>query len=107
MHKVIAASTDLPVLNLPALKRLDSDVPGYELSLTHGAVLAAVFIASIGIAEAQSAGGHPSILATLWKWLPLMLKGFVFNIAISFLAMAIGTFFGMFLGLAQISLLRP
>ena len=47
------------------------------------------------------------MLATLWKWTPLILKGFVFNIAISFLAMAIGTFFGMFLGLAQISLLRP
>ena len=31
----------------------------------------------------------------------------LFNLAISFLAMAIGTIFGMFLGFAQISLLRP
>ncbi|MCX7137191.1 MAG: amino acid ABC transporter permease [Proteobacteria bacterium] len=70
-------------------------------------LLVACFAASIGVAQAQAASGHPSVLATLWKWTPLILKGFVFNIAISFLAMAIGTFFGMFLGLAQISLFRP
>ncbi len=99
-------STDLAVINTAALGRLGAPAR-WELSLMHGAVVAAVFLASIGIAEAQSAAGHPSILATLWKWLPLILKGFVFNIAISFLAMAIGTFFGMFLGLAQISLMRP
>ena len=103
MHK-IHRGTDLPVV---VMARLDSGAHGFEISLAHGVLLAAAFIASIGIAEAQSAAGHPSILATLWKWMPLMLKGFVFNIAISFLAMAIGTFFGTFLGLAQISLFRP
>src|SRR5262249_35750727 len=47
------------------------------------------------------------ILATLWKWTPLLAQGFLLNIAISFLAMAIGTAAGTFLGLCQISLLPP
>ena len=106
----LAAATDLPVLNAAALDRANALAGGamrFTLSPVHGLVLAACVIASIGIAQAQVAAGHPSVLATLWKWMPLMLKGFAFNIAISFLAMAIGTFFGMFLGLAQISLMRP
>lgn len=106
MHR-LHANTDFAVINTSALTRPDHAATRFELSLAHGGVLLAALIASIGIAEAQSAAGHPSILATLWKWMPLILKGFVFNIAISFLAMAIGTFFGTFLGLAQISLFRP
>jgi polar amino acid transport system permease protein len=109
MHKLLKTSTDLPVLNFAALNRLSMPADGARLdpTLAHGVLLLACFIASIGIAQAQAASGHPSVLATLLKWSPLIMKGFVFNIAISFLAMAIGTFFGMFLGLAQISLLRP
>jgi polar amino acid transport system permease protein len=41
------------------------------------------------------------------KWTPLLLQGFALNIAMSFLAMAIGTVVGVPLGLAQISLLPP
>ena len=104
-------ATDLPVLNTAALNRIQTFAGGARLTLTPalGLLLIACFAASIGVAQAQAqaASGHPSVLATLWKWMPLILKGFVFNIAISFLAMAIGTFFGMFLGLAQISLFRP
>ena len=102
-------ATDLPVLNTAALNRIQTFAGGARLTLTPalGLLLVACLAASIGVAQAQAASGHPSVLATLWKWTPLILKGFVFNIAISFLAMAIGTFFGMFLGLAQISLLRP
>jgi polar amino acid transport system permease protein len=37
----------------------------------------------------------------------LLAAGFLLNIAISFIAMAIGTVLGIFLGLFQISLLRP
>ena len=47
------------------------------------------------------------ILATLVKWTPLLATGFLLNIAISFIAMAIGTALGMLLGLMQISLLPP
>jgi polar amino acid transport system permease protein len=41
------------------------------------------------------------------KWTPLLAQGFALNIAMSFLAMAIGTVLGMPLGLAQISLSAP
>ena len=60
-----------------------------------------------GVAQAQADAGHPSILDTLWKWTPLLAKGFVFNLAISFVAMRIGTIAGLFLGIALISLLAP
>ena len=109
MRKLYEMSSDLPVLNLAALNRpcTPAGAARFEPSLVHALLLVTCFAASIGIAQAQAASGHPSVLTTLLKWAPLILKGFVFNIAISFLAMAIGTFFGMFLGLAQISLLRP
>ena len=43
-------------------------------------------------------------MGALWRWLPFLVKsGFLFNIIISFLAMAIGTAAGSVLGLAQIS----
>ena len=103
-------NTDLPVLNSGPLHRLHSLAGGsgrFTLMPVHGLILAACFVLSIGIAQAQVPAGHPSILATLWKWTPLIVKGFGFNIAISFLAMAIGTVFGTFLGLAQVSLWRP
>ena len=51
--------------------------------------------------------GQPGILATMWKWTPLLAQGFALNIAISFLAMAIGTGAGFLLGIAQISLVAP
>jgi polar amino acid transport system permease protein len=41
------------------------------------------------------------------KWAPLIFQGFLFNILVSFMSMAIGTAAGTLLGLAQISLLRP
>jgi len=42
---------------------------------------------------------------TLFRWLPFLIKsGFLFNILISFFAMAIGTVLGAALGLGQISL---
>ena len=43
---------------------------------------------------------------TLVRWMPLLLKGFIFNIVISIFAMAIGTLAGTALGLGQISLNR-
>ncbi|WP_246506300.1 amino acid ABC transporter permease [Mesorhizobium silamurunense] len=55
----------------------------------------------------------PTILETLIKWTPLMLfgppgefGGFALNILVSFLAMAFGTFFGLWLGIGQISVNR-
>jgi len=48
-------------------------------------------------------GARLSILGALWKWAPLLLSGFAFNLAISAFAMALGTVLGVLLGLLQIS----
>jgi polar amino acid transport system permease protein len=82
-------------------------MPACRLEAWHGVVLVGVFLFGCGLAQAQAEAGHPSIAATIWKWTPLLARGFVFNLAISFLAMAIGTIAGFFLGFAQISLLPP
>ena len=81
--------------------------PAWRLASSHGVALLAVFLFGCGVAQAQAGAGHPSVFATIWKWTPLLARGFVFNLAISFLAMAIGTLVGFFLGFAQISLLPP
>src|SRR5262249_58033940 len=81
----------------------------FRVSAWHGVAVVVALIVAVGIGEAQAqvAGGRPGILATMIKWTPLLLQGFALNIAMSFLAMAIGTDIGVPLGLAQISLLRP
>src|SRR5258705_68032 len=74
----------------------------------HGAALVVALIVAVGIGEAQAqSSGQPGIIATILKWTPLLAQGFALNIAMSFLAMAIGTAVGVPLGLAQISLLLP
>jgi polar amino acid transport system permease protein len=103
----VAKSTDLPVL-LPF--RIGGEVekrPAFRLRARHGAALALALVLSVGVAEAQSGPGTPSIVATILKWTPLLAQGFALNIAMSFLAMAIGTVAGFPLGLGQVSLLRP
>ena len=106
--------TDLPVL-LPAASRLaraaatERTTGTFSLRLrpAHGVALFVLFAITCGIAEAQGAAGYPSIFATIWKWTPLLLSGFLFNLAISAIAMSAGTAAGMLLGFAQISLLPP
>jgi polar amino acid transport system permease protein len=104
----------LPVL-LPAAERLTraalreraAGSPAVSLKRSHGLALLAAFVLGCGIAQAQAQASDPSILATLWKWTPLLARGFLFNLAISFIAMAIGSVGGLFLGFAQVSLLPP
>ncbi|MEW6257321.1 MAG: amino acid ABC transporter permease [Pseudomonadota bacterium] len=55
-----------------------------------------------GGAFAQANGARLSALEVIWKWSPLLLSGFGFNILMSVLAMALGTAAGILLGLAQI-----
>lgn len=114
----LPAGTDLPVL-LPGAARLarhaarerSAGVPMLRLRAAHGAVLLLFFAVGCAIAEAQTQvpgqPEHPSIVATILKWTPLLLQGFLFNLLISVLAMATGTVAGFFLGFAQISLLSP
>jgi len=82
-------------------------VPALPLAGRQGVVLAVFIAMSVGVAQAQAAPATPSIIATMLKWTPLLAQGFALNIAMSFLAMAIGTVFGFALGLGQISLLAP
>ena len=105
-----SGSTNLPVL-LPGAARLArraaaerrAGSPRLALRAEHGAVLLAVFVIGCGIAQAQAGADQPSILATIWKWTPLLLRGFVFNLAISFVAMAMGTALGVLLGFGLLS----
>ena len=92
--------------SLPSFQAL-SGVPALPLAGRHGVVLAVALAMSVGVAQAQAGPSTPSIIATLLKWTPLLAQGFALNIAMSFLAMAIGTVFGSALGLGQISLLAP
>jgi polar amino acid transport system permease protein len=104
----------LPVL-LPAAERIAraalrervSGTPALRLRPSHGAALLVAFLVGCGVAQAQSRPYDAAILATIWKWTPLLARGFVFNLAISFLAMGLGTVAGFFLGFAQISRLPP
>jgi polar amino acid transport system permease protein len=104
--KTTAKTTDLPIL-LAVRRPEPSASSGLRLSVWHGVALAAALLLSVAVAAAAAGPAVPSIPATIWKWTPLLAQGFALNIAISFLAMAIGTVAGTPLGLAQISLLPP
>jgi polar amino acid transport system permease protein len=101
-----AKTTELPVL-LAVRKPEPSPLGAFRLSMWHGIALAAALLLSVATADSAAGPAVASIPATIWKWTPLIAKGFALNIAISFLAMAIGTVAGAPLGLAQISLLPP
>jgi len=101
-----ASRTDLAVLK-PFRLVASSGMPALPLDARHGAILTLALLISAGVGEALAAPSAPSIIETILKWTPLLAQGFALNIAMSFLAMAIGTTFGVALGLGQISLLSP
>lgn len=113
----IPNATDLPVLLAPQpalTARPEGDVQaGFTARIFTPNVLCGLLLAlaaSICIGEAHAQGvaaARAGVLATIWKWAPLIFQGFLFNILVSFMSMAIGTLAGVMLGLAQISLLRP
>jgi polar amino acid transport system permease protein len=47
-----------------------------------------------------------AVVGAIAKWAPVMFHGFLFNILVSLVAMAIGTVFGAWLGLGQVSQVR-
>jgi polar amino acid transport system permease protein len=88
---------------MPLAQRLP--LPALRLSAWHGVAIAALIVVSGWAAQAQgAAAGRPSVFATIARWTPLLLRGFVFNILISFFSMAIGTVLGGFLGIGLISI---
>ncbi len=106
---MIANRSDMAVLKPFCLRAGESPSESRRFSVWHGVALLIALIVAVGIgeAQAQAVAGRPGIIATMIKWTPLLLQGFALNIAMSFLAMAIGTVVGVPLGLAQISLLPP
>lgn len=95
--------TDLPLM-LPAKPR----APEPLLGLKPWHVLPVALLVIIGPTLAYGQSGVPILtpFAVLLNWMPLLLKGFIFNLAISVSAMALGTAVGALLGLGQISLFR-
>ena len=65
--------------------------------------LGCAFAGSAALAQLQALPGRPSVPELLIKWTPLLAQGFLFNLLISFCAMALGTAAGVLLGLARIS----
>jgi len=102
--------TDLPVLVPEALRAVSTttfpnDWRGrhWRPTVPAGLGLLLLFVACCGVAQAQAGPDQPSVWATLWKWTPLLLQGFLLNLAISVLAMLLGTVLGLLLGVAQIA----
>ncbi len=112
--RALPRGTDLPVL-MPEADRLGRQVgrerlvgiPIARLEPRHVWLVLLAFLCAAGYVQAQAGPDNPPIIDTIWKWTPLLLKGFAFNIGISALAMAIGTAFGILLGLAQLSRNAP
>jgi len=111
--RALPNTTDLPVLLPAALPVPRQDELGLTARIFTSKVafgLALALTLSFGLAQAQAQGDvapRPSVIATMLKWAPLIFQGFLFNILVSFMSMAIGTAAGVLLGLAQISLFRP
>jgi polar amino acid transport system permease protein len=102
-----AGGADLPVLKPFRLPATGAGLPHAPFAARNGVFLILVLALSVSIGEAQAGPGEPSILATIVKWTPLLAQGFALNIAMSFLAMTIGTVLGLTLGLGLISLTQP
>ena len=111
------ATSHLPVLLPPGAALARPVVDGRAVGFTERvfapktlAAFLALFALALGIADAQaqvSAPARAGVVATLWKWAPLIFSGFLFNLLVSVLSMLIGTAAGVMLGLAQVSLLWP
>ena len=85
----------------------DRSSGGGQFTARAGAAVLAVFVASLVLAQTQAAPAQASVVALLIKWTPLLAQGFLFNLLISALAMALGTAAGALLGTASLSLRRP
>jgi polar amino acid transport system permease protein len=75
----------------------------FHISPLSAAVLC--FGSVMGVSSAWSESGPTALspLDVIVKWAPFLLSGFAFNIAISLLAMLLGTIAGLWLGLALLS----
>lgn len=75
----------------------------YRIAVPAG-ITAAVLAGVLFLAAVLTSAAHvASILAALWKWTPVLFLGFLFNLLVSVLSMALGTAAGVFLGIGQVS----
>ena len=82
-----------------------SPIQNIQLKAWHGLVLLLVFVASATFAQVGTARSpvQPSAIHTLQIWMPFILTGFILNLVMSFLGMALATVIGAVLGLMEIS----
>jgi polar amino acid transport system permease protein len=105
------AATDLPVLlsrrAAPPSLRLRRVTPIVLSPWLIGAVALALVTSTL-LAEAQAAtASRAGVFEIMLKWVPQVFDGFLFNLLVGVLAMAVGTASGVVLGLGLISLLSP
>lgn len=86
-------------------RRLASLAPSRMVRGWQGVLLLVLFLGSLAVTQAQdqAAPDAPTAIATLVRWMPFILKGFVLNLLMSFIAMALATLLGIGLGLLQLS----
>ena len=97
----------LPFRLQPQVGLIDRSSGGGLFVWQTGLLLVVALIGSVATAQAQAVAAQASVLSLLLKWTPLLAQGFLFNLAISFMAMLLGTAAGVVLGLARVSLLAP
>lgn len=111
------SSTDLPVMQTVTPSAFKgwhvADAVTFTFSRKVGLLLVTLFVGWVGIDTvlAQFQGdADQTIFQTIVKWTPLMFwgpkgefGGFVLNIVVSLVAMAFGTFLGLWVGIGQIS----
>ncbi len=109
-----AAVTHLPVLHpyQDARFNLRAEGLGFSRVLASLSPWQVMFIVAafmmLPAAASAATYGYGQAVEALWRWLPFLItRGFLFNVVISFLAMAIGTTAGVLLGLGQLSHLPP
>jgi polar amino acid transport system permease protein len=79
--------------------KINPTVLPISLKPWHGAAMAVLIFVTATVAYAQTAAGKASAIEVIIRWMPVLLKGFAFNILISILSMALGTALGLWLGL--------
>ncbi len=110
-------ASDLPVIkpfvltNGPGwqIENMVSLAGNRKIGLALLAILSAWLMIDTAFAQIQG-DANQTIFQTLVKWTPLMFMGpegefggFILNIAVSFISMALGTFLGLWLGIGQVS----
>ena len=100
-------SVMLPFRLQPQVGTMDRSSGGGLFVWQTGVLLLAAFVGSVATAHVQAAASQASVWSLLLKWTPLLAQGFLFNLAISFMAMLLGTAAGIGLGLARVSLFAP